>query len=116
MEGSPVNLIDPFGLAKDTITARIESAIVRGDIRQLTNLAESDALNPAQLQIAQQGIQRLSMTAEQIIAKELRAGVLREFPGQLRNKTLAEIFQGARAGDKACQTARKLLTDGRFKK
>lgn len=113
---SPLGYIDPLGLVKDTVTLRIESAILRGDIRNLTNLIESGVLSPAQSSLARAGLQRLTMTAEQVIAKELRGSVLREFPGQLRNKTIAEIFQGARADDKACQTARKLLTDGRFKK
>ncbi len=61
-------------------------------------------------------LQRLETTAADIIAAELRGSVNRVFPGRLREKTLAEILEGARNGDKACQTARKLLTDGRFLK
>ena len=116
VEGKPLGYIDPTGLVKDSITAGVESAIARGDVRALQGLVESGALNPAQSELAAAGIQRLETTAGEIIAKELKGSVLRVFPGQLRDKTLAEILAGARQGDKACQTARKLLTDGRFVK
>lgn len=116
VESAPTWASDSSGLAKDTITVRIEVYILKGDVRSLTTLLESGILTPAQTQVARAGMSRLTMTAEQMIARELKGSVLREFPGQLRNKTFAEILEGARAGDKACQTARKLLTDGRFKK
>jgi hypothetical protein len=113
--GNPISFVDPTGLIKSD-DATIASAIARGDVRQLTTLVESGALNPAQQQAASAGLQRLTMTAEEIVAAQLKGSVWREFPGQLRNKTLAEIIKGARDGDKACQTAKKLLTDGRFAK
>jgi len=115
-KSSPLHSTDPLGLQADSFSQRIAIYIGRGDLRSLTNLYESGVLNPAQSQIARAGIERLSLTADQLIARELKASVLREFPGQLRQKTIAEIFQGAQNGDKACRTARKLLTDSRFKK
>jgi RHS repeat-associated protein len=59
--GDPVNWIDPEGLAKDSITAGIESAIIRGDARYLQGLIDSQGLNPAQMQLATQGIQSINI-------------------------------------------------------
>ena len=57
---NPVNYYDPTGLAKDSITSRIESMIIRGDQRGLQNFLNSGGLNPAQTQIARQGLARLN--------------------------------------------------------
>lgn len=114
---SPAVLFDSLGLVpQDSITMKIEAYIAQGDIAGLNTLFEAGALNPAQSQLARAGIQRLSMTAEQMIGREVKGSVMRVFPGELRKKTFAEILKGARQGDKACQTARKLLTDLRFQK
>jgi RHS repeat-associated protein len=59
--GNPLSFIDPFGLAKDSITAHIESAIIRGDKQALSNLAESGGLNPAQQQLAEQGLRSIDV-------------------------------------------------------
>jgi RHS repeat-associated protein len=55
-------------------------------------------------------------TADEIISGSRRGSIRGRFPGQLLDKTLKEIDQLAKSGDKAAQTARKLLTDNRFKK
>jgi hypothetical protein len=39
-----------------------------------------------------------------------------EFPEEWLNKTLEQIMEAARKGDSAAKTAKKLLTDLRFKK
>jgi len=92
----------------------LDAAIARGDVRQIEAVME--ALGPAEQAAARQAIERLTSTAEQVISKELKGSIYREFPGELRQKTLQEIYEGARAGDKACRKAKKLLNENRFKK
>jgi hypothetical protein len=55
-------------------------------------------------------------TADSFISRCLRGSIRQQFPSQLLGWTLAQIFACAKTGDKACQTARKLLTDSRFRK
>lgn len=57
-----------------------------------------------------------NLTADEIISKFRKASIRREFPSEMLNRTLEEITRLARAGNKAAQTARKLLTDSRFRK
>ena len=116
VESNPLTFVDLQGLVKDSVSATIEAAISRGNTQTLQTLVESGGLNLIQQQAASLGIQRLETRAADLIARELRGSVNQVFPGQLRDKTLAEIIKGAREGDKACQTAKKLLTDGRFTK
>jgi RHS repeat-associated protein len=59
--GNPIGYMDRRGLAKDSITASVESAVIRGDARQLQTLIESGALNPSQLQIATQGLRSVDV-------------------------------------------------------
>lgn len=115
VSANPVVRIDPEGLA-DSLDNAITTAIGRGDIARLQGLIDGGSLGPSQASLARQGIERLGSTADKIISNELRGGVRGRFPSELLNKTLKEIYDGARSGDKACQTAKKLLTDGRFKK
>ncbi|WP_391202755.1 RHS repeat domain-containing protein [Psychrobacillus sp. L4] len=58
----------------------------------------------------------LSQTAEDIISREKKGAINREFPGNMRNKTLKEIEQLAKKGNKDAQKAKKLLKDKRFDK
>ena len=55
-------------------------------------------------------------TAQDIISKEKKGSILREFPTPLLGKTLAEIEQLAKCGNKDARKAKKLLKDGRFNK
>jgi hypothetical protein len=55
-------------------------------------------------------------TAREVVAEECAGSILREFPSQWLDKSLAEIAKAAQAGDKSAQKAKKLLTDQRFKK
>ncbi len=55
-------------------------------------------------------------TAGDIIFREKKGSINRVFPGEMRDRTRGEINDLARQGDKAAQTARKLLTDKRFNK
>jgi RHS repeat-associated protein len=61
VDGNPATQVDPLGLAKDSITARIEAAILRGDARELQALIEGGSLNPLQTQLARQGVQSISV-------------------------------------------------------
>jgi len=55
-------------------------------------------------------------TSEEIISKHRKGSVREVFPDELLSKTWEEIKKGAAAGKKVYRTAKKLLTDGRFKK
>jgi len=55
-------------------------------------------------------------TADQYISKNRQAGIRAKFPGQYLDKTLNEIEKDAKAGNSDAKTAKKLLTDGRWKK
>jgi hypothetical protein len=45
-----------------------------------------------------------------------KGSINKVFPEELRNKTVEEIYERARQGNEAARTAKKLLTDGRFRK
>ncbi|GMU68635.1 MAG: hypothetical protein AMXMBFR37_09670 [Steroidobacteraceae bacterium] len=109
------NSLEPeFEVNEDSIDAKIKVLTVRGDLNGLKSLLE--AANPQQARLISSGIQRLESRAADVIAKELKGSVNREFPTHLRDKSVAEIYRLAREGDSAAQTARKLLTESRFKK
>ena len=59
---------------------------------------------------------REQQKARDIIARECDAGILREFPSQFLDRTVEEINQAARGGDRLARKAKKLLNDLRFKK
>jgi hypothetical protein len=56
------------------------------------------------------------MKAIDIIGQECQGRILREFPSQWLNRTLEEILEAAKQGDRSAQKASKLLQSGRFKK
>jgi len=55
-------------------------------------------------------------TAAKIISRTRAGSILREFPSQYLNSTLAEIRKDAKEGIQAARKALKLLQDNRFKK
>ena len=55
-------------------------------------------------------------TARDIIGKEKKGAINREFPGEYFDKTMAEIERDAKQNIQNAKTARKLLTDKRFDK
>ena len=99
---------------EDSIDAATKEAIRTGNYDRLKTLL--DAASPDQVRVIQAGLKRLESTAEQVISKELRGSVNREFPTELRHKTLAEIYRRAREGDGVARKAKKLLEENRFKK
>jgi hypothetical protein len=61
-------------------------------------------------------VDRLRMKAIDIIGRECRGSILREFPSQWLHRTLEDIAEAARQGDRSAQKASKLLQSRRFKK
>ena len=61
VRGDPVNFIDPTGLAKSSIQAQVESAVIRGDTNKLTSLIEGGGLSPAEQAAAQQGLRSIEI-------------------------------------------------------
>jgi RHS repeat-associated protein len=59
VDADPINWMDRTGRAKDSITARIEGHILRGEIDKLGGLLEGGALNPAQEALVRAGIQAI---------------------------------------------------------
>jgi thioredoxin-like negative regulator of GroEL len=116
VRNDPVNSVDPMGWADNSVNAAIRQAAARGDLAELETILEATTGNKAAQAAAQAAINRLKSRAADIIARECKGSINREFPGELLEKTLEEILKLARGGDKAAQTARKLLSDLRFKK
>jgi hypothetical protein len=56
------------------------------------------------------------MTAEEAIGQYKKAAIKRVFPGQFLTSTIDVMESAAAAGDRAAQTALKLLFDRRFDK
>ncbi|WP_343292917.1 RHS repeat-associated core domain-containing protein [Vandammella animalimorsus] len=111
----PVNFVDPEGLqALDSPNATLRSAIARGDVDQLKAILE--VLNPEQQIIARQAIEKFSSKAADWIGKYCKGNINREFPTQLREKTIKEIFDLSKSGNKDAKKAWKLINDSRFKK
>jgi RHS repeat-associated protein len=107
---------DPSGLAGDSVSRSVAQEAARGNVENLRFLLNSGGLNKASQEFAKRAIARLTSRARDIIAKECKGQILREFPKQLLTKKLADIIKLARRGDKAARKALKLLNDNRFKK
>jgi RHS repeat-associated protein len=115
VDGNPVSYVDPSGLGPvDSPSATLRSAIARGDVQQLKNLLE--ALGPDERALAEQAIQKYESTAGDWISQSCKGSINREFPGQLRDKTLKEILDQSKSGDAVAKKAWKLLNDNRFQK
>src|SRR5690606_34213318 len=106
----PINNFDPTGL--DTIRAKLLSAIGRGDTRQIRNLMDHLS-DPKLRQAAKNALDKFESKAEDWIKKNCKGKINREFPENLRDKTLEEIRNGTSAEYKK---AWKLLNDKRFQK
>ena len=55
-------------------------------------------------------------TANDIIGKNKKGAINREFPDEWRGETYDDIVKAAKRGDKSAQKAKKLLEDKRFDK
>ncbi len=112
---SPTALTDPTGLVSSAHGA-IGRAMATGNVTELVGLLECGVGSAAQQAAVKAAIARLNSTAQQIIANELKGSVRKVFPSEMLGKSLAEIIRLAKDGNSAAQTARKLLTDRRFRK
>jgi len=107
---NPINFIDPSGL--DSLRAALMQAIARGNTRQIRNIM--DALSDPKLRkAAQDALDKFGSKADDWIGKNCKGSINREFPENLRDKTLEEIRRGNSAEYKK---AWKLLNDKRFQK
>jgi hypothetical protein len=115
VQSNPINYIDPWGLARTTTDAAIQQALIRGDVAELETLLDAAATNEERA-LARAAIDRLNTRATDLISKECKGRVRKEFPGEMLDKTLDQIIKLANSGDRAAKTAKKLLMDLRFKK
>ncbi|TFW45531.1 hypothetical protein [Bacillus sp. 005/A4HT-01/001] len=63
-----------------------------------------------------QVVKHHKMTANEYISKNRKASIRNKFPTEYLNKTIDQINKDASKGIKKAKTAKKLLTDNRFKK
>jgi uncharacterized protein RhaS with RHS repeats len=112
---NPLNFIDPSGLAKTTIEAAIEQALRRGDLGELEELLGA-SVSDSETAAARAAIKRLQTRAQDIISKECRGSINREFPNELRDKTLQELFELEKQGNGNATKALKLLRSNEYKK
>ncbi|MDQ0815666.1 hypothetical protein QF033_000244 [Bacillus pumilus] len=63
-----------------------------------------------------QVVKHHKMTANEFISKNRKGKIRGEFPTEYLNKTIDQINKDAKKGIKKARTAKKLLTDNRFKK
>jgi RHS repeat-associated protein len=109
----PLSMMDPLGLCPDWLE-RLQDwqeRLLEGLRREHPELEG--------MEVMQAGVpdaRRLAMKAIDIIAKELKGSVHSQFPRQLYNMTRDEIFALAKKGDPFAQTARKLMTQKKYKK
>jgi RHS repeat-associated protein len=113
--GDPVNAIDPLGLARTTVDAAIQQALTKGNVSELETILEAASTNEERI-AARSALDRLNTRVGEIISKECKGSINREFPGQYRDKTLAEIIQDKNSGDAIAKKAWKLINDNRFQK
>jgi RHS repeat-associated protein len=79
---NPIDYFDPEGMqsvSADSENATLQSAIARGDVKQLENLME--ALGPQNQIIARQAIEKFSSKAVDWISRRCKGSINREFPG-----------------------------------
>jgi hypothetical protein len=97
----------------------IAQAAAKGDLTRLKDLINSGGLSAGEHRAAQTAINRLTDTAQNIISKELKGSVMRQFPREMLKMKLKDIMELAKGtgplADKA-KTALKLLKGNRFKK
>ena len=115
---NPVNKVDPSGLDDDSLTASVKQAIARGNSEELETILEAseDAMTDATRTLARNAIQRLRSIAQDWISKKCKGSINKVFPKEMLRKTIEEIEKLARAGNKAAQTAKKLLSSGEYRK
>jgi RHS repeat-associated protein len=115
----PVSQHDESGLQQDSISNSVRQAIARGPkaIRDLLETAElTGGFPPKYIKLLESNLVRLESKASSWIAKMCKSSINQKFPAEMRNKTIWEIERLASQGNKAAKTAKKLLSDKRFRK
>lgn len=120
---NPVTLVDPLGLFPLTsIDAAIQVCLRQPTFakREACLLALLQVLNPEAQRRCLAALEKVRMlrntTAQDFIAKNKQARILRQFPTEFLTETLEKIEMLAKRGVRAAQTAWKLLNDKRFNK
>ncbi|WP_233874835.1 hypothetical protein [Paraburkholderia adhaesiva] len=98
---------DLLGNLTANVAAGVGGALVGG---------AAGASTASSVYLYNQGNDRKSMIACDIISAECKGSVLREFPGQYLNSPLSDIMSDAASGGSDARKALKLLKDNRFKK
>lgn len=75
---TPGSYIDPLGLARTTIDATIQQALMRGDVAKVETILDAAATNQERA-AARGAIERLNSLVGNIIFKECRGSINREF-------------------------------------
>ena len=111
-----------FAFLAPPVASLTQTPTVASQIIGAQNLGPPDSQNTgvASPSISQStpnvSIIQVGQTCAEFIAANCKASVLRVFPGQFLDVDINDVLAAAKAGDSAAQTARKLLTDGRFRK
>jgi hypothetical protein len=114
---NPINRFDIDGLqSMDSVSASVIRAIASGNARNMRSLAQTLGKNSNAGKKLLNAAKRAETKARDIIAKECKGSINKKFPEELKDKTLDQITNLAKQGNKAAQTAKKLLNDKRFKK
>ena len=117
----PLNLTDSFGKQSNSVDSALNQAIARGDSAEIEEILEDakDVLSDKAKQTGREAIKKLRTKAQDWIGQKCKGSVNREFPSELKDKTLEEIknlSQGKGDLADAAKKAWKLLNDSRFLK
>jgi hypothetical protein len=118
--GVGLNPPNPFRLTSASSKDHaIAQAAAKGDLTRLKDLINSGGLSAGERKAAEAAIKRLTDTAQNIISKELKGSVRREFPSDMLKMKLKDIMELAKGAGPLAEKARKalkLLKDSRFRK
>ena len=114
VENNPIDRIDPFG--ESSVDDTIRAAIARGDVRDLETLLDGNIVDDAQANTIRNALNKFKSKASDWISQKCKGSINREFPDQMRDKTLKEILDQARQGDSVAKKAWKLLNKGEYQK
>lgn len=97
-------------------TGAISGAVAGAVAGKLAGQTITNALFSKQAGPAVSGGEEREPAASEILAAGNKGSINQVFPELFRNKTLGEIDELAKQGDRAARTAKKLLTDSMFDK
>jgi RHS repeat-associated protein len=116
-DNDPVGRVDPAGeMAEIAVAYPAAAGLGLGCLALVGALLGVIAIAYAVHVLMASDSDSANRTAEEIISRDLKGSVNDEFPKELKAKTLKEIEDLAKKGDRAAIKAKKLLTNKRFKK